>query len=325
MKLCTYSAAALCALAAMSAQPSAAGAQSLRIADSLLHAGQIARAESLYYDAVLHRPHDPAARSALGGYLATRGAPRVAATLYEEAIRFGGNRASLSRSLAPIYFDLGEYQDLLSLPVSPLSGAERQRVRWLTEHKSALVVADSLLMVTYRESADSEFVGHLPIRIDGHIVDAAISVTARGVILDDSNPLVARLHRFRTPIRGADGPQYVPAVADSIGIGQLSLMNEPVMVAPLAKHTAAVVGLDVLARFAPTFDPHTDHITLRANGRVGEGTAGSYEFSTVMTNSDLLIAQAGGLASVRTPDIKRLLAERRWTLDTRRGTLVLER
>lgn len=325
MRLRTYFVAALCTLAAIAAPASHAGAQSIRIADSLLHAGQIARAESLYYTMVLHRPHDPAARSALGGYLAMRGAPRVAATLYEEAIRFGGNRVSLSRSLAPIYFDLGEYQDLLSLPVSPLSSAERQRVRWLTTHKSALVVSDSLLMVTYRESADSEFVGHLPIRIDGHIVDAAISVTARGVILDDDNPLVARLHRFRTPMRGADGPRYIPAVADSIGIGQLSLMNEPLMVAPLPHKTAAVIGLDVLARFAPTFDPHTDHITLRANGRVDSGPRGSYEFSTVMTNSDLLIAQAGGLASVRTPDIKRLLAEKRWTLDTRRGTLVLER
>jgi Flp pilus assembly protein TadD len=44
----------------------AARAQSVRLADSLLRAGHLARAESLYYAATRNRPSDPVARKALG-------------------------------------------------------------------------------------------------------------------------------------------------------------------------------------------------------------------------------------------------------------------
>jgi Flp pilus assembly protein TadD len=73
------------------AAPRDSGAQASRTADSLLNAGAVARAESLYYAAIRARPRDPMARWALGRYLAERGALRVAATLLEEADQFCGD------------------------------------------------------------------------------------------------------------------------------------------------------------------------------------------------------------------------------------------
>ena len=67
-------------------------------ADTLLIAGRIFAAESLYYVAVRRGPRDPAARLALGRYLAQRGALKVGAVLMEEARYFGGDPDCGSRS-----------------------------------------------------------------------------------------------------------------------------------------------------------------------------------------------------------------------------------
>src|SRR5205814_1320064 len=88
---------------------SAARAQSVRAADSLLERGRLDRAESLYYAATRVRPRDPVARAALGRYLAERGAQRVAVTLLEEALQFGGDAPAISAELAPLYLTLGDY------------------------------------------------------------------------------------------------------------------------------------------------------------------------------------------------------------------------
>src|SRR5262249_39797248 len=93
-----------------------AGAQSvIATADSLLQRGILDRAESLYYDAARLRPRDPAVRSGLARYLAGRGKSRVAVTLFEEAMRFGGDSTSIGADLAPLYLGLWEYRSLLGL------------------------------------------------------------------------------------------------------------------------------------------------------------------------------------------------------------------
>src|SRR5690242_539028 len=76
-------------------------------ADSLFASARVSAAESLYYAASSARPRDAVARAALGRYLASRGALRIGAVLLEEARQFGGDTASIARSLAPIYASLG--------------------------------------------------------------------------------------------------------------------------------------------------------------------------------------------------------------------------
>src|SRR5689334_11951037 len=116
-------AAALCAAAPT------LGAQDPRIADSLLFRGTLDRAASEYYAAVRARPRDPNARFALGRYLLARGATRPGMTLVEEAVQFGLAKRIAAGPLATAYMELGEYQALARLPMSPLTASEKAMVR----------------------------------------------------------------------------------------------------------------------------------------------------------------------------------------------------
>ncbi|TMG81156.1 MAG: hypothetical protein E6H78_17360, partial [Betaproteobacteria bacterium] len=83
--------------------------------DSLLASGRLAAAESVYYAAVRANPRDPIARTALGKFLAARGATRVGAVLLEEARFFGGDSLALARALVPLYQRLGDFAAIDSL------------------------------------------------------------------------------------------------------------------------------------------------------------------------------------------------------------------
>ena len=306
----------------------AAPAQSIRLADSLLERGALDRAESLYYAAVRARPHDAVARWALGRYLAERGAPRVAATLMEEALQFGGDSHMIGPDLAALYERLDEYRELLALGGAPLSAGERNRASWLLEHPTRVIAPDTLLVAQYREApAPSGYLGTLTIRVNGRPLDAAIAPRASGLVIADTNAIVQRLHRFPTPAgSAARGNPSLAAVADSIGIGRLSLTNVPVSVAPIDGGYQAAIGVDLLDRFAPTFDARASRVELRPAGSIAPGSApvGATSLPTLLTADELRVRQAGGWLAASSPQIVGLLAGRRWTLDARRGLLIVE-
>jgi hypothetical protein len=305
-----------------------APAQSIRVADSLLAHGALEQAESMYYAAVRARPRDPVARWALGRYLAERGAPRVAATLMEEALQFGGEPHIIGPDLAALYERLDEYRELLALASAPLAAGERSRATWLLDHPTRIIAPDTMLLAVYRElPASSGYLGELPIRVNGRTVDAAIAPRGSGLVIADSNALVARLHRFPTPEgSAARGRPSLAAAADSIGIGRVSLTNVPVTVAAIGDGHQATIGLDLLARFAPTFDPRTKRVVLRPAGTIASGSmaAGTTSFPTLLTRDELRVRQAGGWVPASSPAVASLLAEHRWTLDGRRGALLIE-
>ena len=295
------------------------------IADSLLAAGNVNRAESLYYAAVRQRPRDPGARWALGRYLAERGAVRVAVTLLEEADQFGGDQVApvVNADLAPMYIALGEYHQLLGLTHSPLTPAERERARWLEQHPTRLVAPDTIMGVGYTPSPDGTTIGHMPIRIQGRAVEATIDAHARGLTLCDTASVVSRVRRFADAKQNAASSTTAPAAADSIGVGRLTYTNFPLSVAPCAGQ--AVLGIDVLSRLSPTFDPRARTIMLHVNGLDrSAGLPAGNELVTRMTNRDLLIARAGGWLASSDPTMARMLGSRRWTLDGRRGTIRVE-
>src|SRR5689334_8946941 len=66
---------ALVALTSARALP--AQSPAWRAADSLLRAGMLERAESVYYAEARHRPRDPQARAGLGLFLLSRGAVKI--------------------------------------------------------------------------------------------------------------------------------------------------------------------------------------------------------------------------------------------------------
>jgi hypothetical protein len=308
------------AIVAVVALASISRAQSNRVADSLLALGRLDRAESLYYAAVRVRPRDPQARWALGRFLAERGAQRVAVTLFEESLQFGGDAATISPDLAPLYLSLGDYHALAALPSSPLTSGERSRAVWLESHPTRLVAPDSVLTAILKSSGDSTYIARVPLRVNGHVVDAFIDAATHGIVLSDSMAGTSKAHMFVE--KDARGRSTFAGAADSIGIGRLVMTNAPVTVAPIT--VAAIVGLDALARFAPTLDLRAGRLTLRVSGSPERMPASATILSTLAKPTDWLVLQANGWISMRDPSIGRLLREHRWTLDAKRGQIVLE-
>jgi hypothetical protein len=290
-----------------------------------LNAGAWQRAESLYYSAVQARPRDPMARWALGKYLVSRGAPRVGMTLFEEALQFGGDPTVVNADLAPTYLMLGEYHKLSALKASPLSAPERERARWLVARSTKLIAPDSISTLTYRKSSDAASLGRVAIRVNGRSIDASISAHEHGIIIADTSAVAKRLHVFKQPGARSTPAGGIPAVADSIGLGQISLADYPVTVQPLANKQQALIGLDVIARFAPTFDLSAERLTLHVSGTIPRTVTGADQLPTLRTRDDFRVLRAGGWASLDQPQIAQMLARRRWTFDARRGQLTLDR
>lgn len=307
---------------ALSLVPAAARAQMSR-ADSLLGRGLLDRAESEYYAAVRARPRDPDARWRLGNYLIARGALRIGATLIDEAMQFGFDKQMASSVLAAVYLDLGEYQSAASLPASPLSANEKALVRWLIEHPSRAIAPDSAVLVALTRPAIDGFVGATRIRIDGQPVIAMIAPrTGCGVQLSDTSAIASKLHRF--PTARPDLAQAIPAAADSIGYGRMTITNVPVTLQKLGAGVQAVLCFGSVMRFAPTFDTRAGLLTLRLGGKVPAPAAASTGFPFLAWNGELSIARAGGWVPIAQPQVFAMLRDRRWTLDARRGLIVLE-
>jgi len=313
------------AAAVLAAGPFMASHAQAARADSLLNAGAWQRAESLYYSAVQARPRDPMARWALGKYLVSRGAPRVGMTLFEEALQFGGNPSVVNADLAPTYFALGEYHKLSALKSSPLSAPELERARWLVARSTKLIAPDSVSTLTYKKPSDAASLGRVSIRVNGRTVDATIATHERGIIVSDTSAVAKRLRVFKQTGARAATTSGVPAVADSIGLGQISLADYPVTIQPLANKQQALIGLDVIARFAPTFDPSAERLTLHTAGTVPRAVSGVDELPTLLTRNDVRVLRAGGWASLDQPQILQMLSRRRWTFDARRGQLTIDR
>ncbi|HEX6535970.1 MAG TPA: hypothetical protein VF041_15345 [Gemmatimonadaceae bacterium] len=308
----------LSALGVLVARPAAAQSLVAR-ADTLLIAGRVFAAESLYYDAVRMDPRNPATRLALGRYLAERGALRVGAVLMEEARYFGGDPAEVARQLAPVYERMRAYGALAALPASPLPYPERVRAEWLRDHPPTVTGPDS--GAAPYEVSDSHPLGQVELRIGGDTVRATIDARVRGLVVDTS--WVRRSDVRHWASRGERDPRRMAGVVPSVGIGGFVLGNVVARFAPLRSPTTPVIGLDVLARLAPTFDPKSGRVLLRADGRVPRDLRG-WRISTLDSEDGLFVVKSRTLFPVAHPDVQRYLHAARWTLDERRGEIVVE-
>lgn len=310
--------AALLTLGALGARP--VGAQTLVArADTLLLAGRVFSAESLYYDAVRMDPRSPATRLALGKYLAERGALRVGAVLMEEARYFGGDPAEVARALAPVYERMRAYGALVVLPASHLPYAERVRAEWLRDHPPTLAGPDS--GTAPYEVSDSHPLGQVALRIGNDTVRATIDARVRGLVLDTS--WAARSDVRHWASRGERDPRRMAGVVPSMGIGGFVLGNVVARFEPQRSPETVLIGLDVLAHLAPTFDPRARRVLLRSAGRVPRDVRG-WRIATLDSEDGLFVLKSGTLFPIAHPDVQRYLHAGRWTLDERKGEIVVE-
>lgn len=294
-------------------------------ADSLLAAGRLAQAERLYYSTSNAAPRDPAPRAALGRFLAARGALRIGAVLLEEARQFGGDTAAIARALAPVYEALGDYRTLASLPRSPLSPAERQRAAWIGANQQTLEFADSIATVTYRPTANGEGLGVVSLRVGDRRVDAMIDPSTSGLLL--RGPAARKRDGLR--VFGKDSLGVVAAVP-ALSVGGVTLGNVPARIDDSVRgaskrraDTLSVLGLDVLRRLAPTFDPAGQTLVLRRSGQLSDATRGN-RLPFLFDENGLRVLADGHWETAPAHNTALMLASRRWTLDSRRGDIILQ-
>jgi hypothetical protein len=302
---------------AQTSPPSPAPPLVLR-ADRLLNAGRVFAAESLYYDAVQQDPRNPATRLALGKYLAERGALRVGAVLMEEARYFGGDPAVIARDLAPVYEQLDDWSSLAVLPASPLLAAQRKRAEWLRDHPPAVDGPDSAT-VMYRVT-DTDLLGQVELRVGTTRVLATIDGRAKGLVLDTSFARERSLRLFIAS--GGERAGSVPAaVALVVHLGDFTLRNLPVTLAAQRAPDHATIGLDLLARLAPTFNPVNGRMLLRRSGRV-ESVRG-FPIPTLTSDNGIFVVKTQTVFPLRHPDVQQYLRRVEWTLDGRKGEIVV--
>ena len=314
-----FAIAALCA--SFLAAPSL-GAQVLRVADSLLAAGKLARAESAFYAAARTRPRDPVARFALGHFLVERGATRVGATLLEESLQFGGDPVFVGRELVRAYLATNEFAPLSALAAA--SPAQRERAKWLTTHEPRVIAPDSVISVKIAPGDDSASLGVVAARVNGVAIVLSLRSQAQGIVVSRA---VVRERRPRAFVAGVDstgrGDADLLAVADSLSIGRLTMLNQPVTIATLPPGTQGLIGLAAIGRFAPTADSKLGTLTLRPDGSVSDTIPGD-RLSTLDQATGVSVLRSG--VWIASPaDVARLLRNRGWTFDAKRGTLIVER
>ena len=294
-------------------------AQSAQRADSLLAAGELARAESAYYAGVRARPRDPTARWALGRFLVERGATRVGATLLQEALQFGGDPVVVGRELVGAYVRMGDFAPLAALPAA--SPAHRERARWLAAHEPRVVAPDSVVTVPVTRNEDPTSLGAVSIRVNGAAFVASVSPGSHGIVVSRIT-IGGRHPRLFTGGADTSADAEILAVSDSLSIGSLTFLNQPITVSGLPAGQA-LIGLSDLGRFAPAADPASATLTLRVDGSVHGDLAGE-ALPTLDQASGISLLRSG--AWVTSPaDVARLIRDRGWTFDARRGTLIVDR
>jgi hypothetical protein len=296
-------------------------AQSERIvarADTLLIAGRIFAAESLYYIAVRRGPRDPVARLALGRYLAQRGALKVGAVLMEEARYFGGDPARIALELAPVYQRLGEYNHLAALPASAVPYGARMRAEYLRDNRPGITGPDSAA-VDYTVN-DSQLLGRVRLLIDTDTVMATIDARAAGLVLDTSWANRKELRRFgsRTAIA-----RDVDAVTPTVVLGPYTFTNVPTHFAVLKGAARATIGLDLIGQLAPSFDPRAGKVMLRASGRLPRTFPG-LRIATITNDRGVYVVKGETIFPLGHPDVQRYFRNSRWTLNPKRGEVLVD-
>ena len=289
-------------------------------ADSLLRAGRVYAAETLYYRASRERPRDPAARLALGRYLAARGALKVGAVLMEEARYFGGDAKLVASQLAPVYARLGDYRALASLPGSELPYAERARAEHLKERTSEIVGPDSAV-VSY-VAAEPGTLGSVLIAIGRDTLEAVIDPAATGVVLDSSWVGREGVRLFKSQF-DTDWRTFVGLVT-RMSVGAISVTHVPARFDELGGTARMRIGLDVLARLTPTFDAVSGTMTVRRAAPPAGSLVGQ-RLATLTYPQGVWLIAADGVTSLTSEESRTMLASAPWTLDAKRGEVVVAR
>jgi hypothetical protein len=299
---------------------SAAAQNYVARADTLFQQGRVFAAETLYYYAVRRQPRDPGARLALGRYLAARGALRVGAVLMEEARYFGGDAKTVATYLAPVYARLGDFRALATLPGTPLSYAERLRAEWLRDNPPAVGGPDSVGVPFV--AADSGSFGTVALVIGRDTLEASIDASVRGLVLDTAWMRRDEVKTFASA-RERDWRNYA-GVTLSASLGTMTLSNALTQFQAVGAPRRARIGFELIGALSPTFDRGAQRLVMRRASKLWVPPTGE-RIPTLTYQSGIWLILSDGVWPITGAGARTALGGRRWTVDAKRGDIVVER
>jgi hypothetical protein len=163
--------------------------------------------------------------------------------------------------------------------------------------------------------------GRIVLRIGEDTLVAAIDTRSSGLVLDTAWARRPGVKRFASQYEN-DYRKFA-AVTLEVALGGVTLRHVAARFAPQRGRHDALIGLDVLAAFAPTFDPARGRLLLRKSGRVADDLPGEH-VPTLAYGSAVFLIVDNSRIPLGTPDSGRVLGERRWTLNPRRGEIIVE-
>jgi len=270
--------------------------------------------ERRLYDASRRAPRDPAARAALGEWLASRGQLRSGAVLLEEARLFGGDARATAARLVRIYTWLRDWPSLAALPDSPLSADEKARARALADRPTRVSGPDSVVVPF--APLELGALGRVPLVLGADTVWAEVDPQEEGIVL-------AGLARGAGLVEVLGVQRHSPiGVLQECSLGSLTLRDVPVRIDASLGAGRARLGFDVFAWLAPTVDGRAGTVTLRRAGRVSAPSAGD-SVPVVLGFPGVRIAARSGeaLVPIASPAGRAALRGHRWTVDLRRGVI----
>ncbi len=279
--------------------------------------GDVEAAERALYDASRRAPRDPAARAALGEWLASRGQLQSGAVLLEEARLFGGDAVRIAARLAHLYTWLRDWQSLAALPASPLTAGEKARAAVLADRSTSVMGADTTVVPFAPLEVGA--LGRVPIVLGSDTLWGEIDPQEEGIVLPGLGRGAGLVEIIADDRRGPIG------ILRAASLGELTLRDVPVRVDASLGAGRARVGFDVFALLAPTVDARAGTVTLRRAGRVSE-RSDAVGAAMLLGFPGVRLALRAGEAPVpiASPAGRAALRGRPWTVDVRRGVIWMD-
>lgn len=288
-------------------------------ADSLLAVGRLWAAEEALYAAVDAAPRAPAARGALGRYLASRARFTIADVLFREALRFGADTPGVSQALMAMAPYRPEV-DRRAIPGVRLPAAEaaRERARLAAADAPTRTAVGSVPFVFAREGGA---IGTFDLRGPAGVRRAVLDSRVRGLLVARADDAALRPRSFGATGAGA------PLIIDEVWIGGMRLRGVEARVDPSVTEGEVRVGIDLLWHLRPLFDEAKGTMTLSSAGtarRMGP-TAMQIPFALAFPGMELIPTVGESPMALSSPRARALLAMSRWWWDATQATLVVER
>lgn len=309
-------AAALVVASSMSMGSRRAGAQGSRVvepspAELAIALGRFDVAEDALYEDIRRTPREPSARGALGAFLAARGRFQIGATLFDEAMVFGGDTAKLQARMLELFRWTVQYDRAAGLRAARLTPEERESMR----RAPGTAASGEAFSIVPMQPNESLGIGRISIAVGTELVEADIQPLLPGVQL----PATLTMYGM-VDVTGARGDTTY-AVARSVSIGGVTI--GPVPVTLVAGLRVARLGLDVLAQLTPTFDATARTLTVRSTTSRAPGDL--LPLLLRFPGVSFVAAEGQPPVLLHTPAGRSAVRGVRWTLDVARGGIVVER